>query len=448
MTYLLLLITYVLLSFLIICSIRIQRFRYSYSTVGIVFLLLFSGLFFSQMIMYKAGSNISPYAYTRGLLKPILLFGRTYSSWLSITITAYSLYKMLLSSRNRRLSKQDVIMYTAIFLVFLIGIFSYSSFSSALSEGTKYVLPFLTYGAVKVIDSERFKESTKKLLTFSNIILILQVALSKIITGKFAASTYYLEMQEEYFGFYNHPHGFTGLLGMLTIWCVFNINRRNKVCLYSVLAIINMILMYISGSRSYVYSLLIAVVYILMTSMVDQKLKRMRKYAFAGLIAALFFGKSFITNLGAHRVTNAVLSGRGLRWVNDLNYFFSEMSWREKLTGGGFGYISDVNQKLSGVYVNSLNIFIDILIDNGIVGVILTMVAYAMLFSFYTKRGNKSFSIMVLFFFVVSSFVTNFITYQVIPITMVLILYVMAAESKGTAFISNNGGKILKDGSN
>ena len=425
------------LSALIVCKQNGGRFYFNYRGTGFLFMLMITGLVFSQMIMYPPGSDISPYAFMTGQLSHILFAGRTFSSWVSIAIAAYCIYKVFITDRIKRMPQQDVIMYACAVVNFVVGVISYYSFGSALSEGTKYILPFLVFGLVKALDSSRFNEAVQKLLTYTNIVLILQVLVCKVVTGRFAASTYYHEMQQEFFGFYNHPHGYTGLLGMLTIWCVYNINRRRHTLLYGGMAVVNMLLMYISGSRSYVYSLLIAVAYILAIAILDKKLSRLRKYTLAAAVAAVFFGHVFISRLGANRVSNTVLSGRETRWINDMGYYFSNMGIWQKLIGGGFGYINDVNKELSGVFINSLNIFIDVLINNGIVGILLTVIAYWVLFSTFAKKGDRQFTMMTLFFFVVSSFVTNLITYQVITITMVLMLYAMSADSEEASIDSD-----------
>ena len=395
-----------------------------------VLVALITGLFFSQMVMYRPGSNISPYAYSHGLLEQILVLGKTVSNWMSLALVGYCVFRIIIGSQKFKLGKNFIIMYSCVLLTILTGVVQSNSLVSGLSEGVKYLLPFLIFGAIMSLNCLKIGPFITKLLTYTNVIMIIQVLLCKVFTGKFAASTYYWEFQEEYFGFYNHPHNFTGLLGILTIWCIFNINRKNHSFFYILLAMINIGLMYISGSRSYVYSLIISIGYILLVSLFDSKLKRMRKYAITLFTLMFFFGGAFISNLGSNRVTGDVLSGRGLRWLTDIQYYLTSTTLAQKFLGGGFGFVNEVNLKLSGVYINSLNIFIDVLLNNGLIGLFLLIIAYGILFSYFVKEGSKQFSITIVLFFVISSVVTNFITYQVVLIYMVLVLHAIMYMSK------------------
>lgn len=391
------------------------------------FLLAFliPGLMVSQMLMYQPGSNISPWAYKNGLLNHILFAGRTLSNWFSIFTALYCFLFLGIGLYKKAFKIYDFLIFFSLFTVVCIGTLKSNSLSSGLAEGLKYLLPFIVYATIKTYKSSTWRLLIEKLLLFTNIILILQVLICKIFTGKYAASSYYLEMREEFFGFYNHPHNFTGLLGILSIWCFYNINRQHKPALNLILVFINIILMFISGSRSYLCSLMIALFYILIFSLIDKKVKRMRKFVFAAIFIGIFLGPYYLTYLNSQRLLTSFLSGREKRWLQDFHYYLENMSIIDKLIGGGFGFVNEVNMELVGTNINSLNIIIDILINNGIIGLLFTILVYFILFDYFIKTGDKRFSIMMMVFFIVSSIFTNLISYQVVTIYMVLVLFVM-----------------------
>lgn len=430
MTYLVALAVFEFISFFAINQQLTGNIRIYRKNAYVFMELLLAGLLFSQMIMYRAGSNISPYAYAHGMLEHITIAGRTYSSWLTVVFAAYCLWVIVKRLPVQRLPKGDVLMLLLILMVILFGMMGQGSVSTALTEGLKLALPFLTYRALRSVRPGPGKKTLARLMDYSNAVLLLQVIVCKAVTGKFAASQYYLEMRQEYFGFYNHPHNFTGLLGIFVIWCVFNINQKKTPVKYMVMAAMDLGLMYFSGSRSYVYSVILAVAYILLVSFFDKKLKRMRKYAAMAAAFAVMFGGFFLSHLGAGRVTGSFLSGREERWLGDIEYFVSRTSLMQKLLGGGFGFVNEVNRTLFNVYINSLNIVIDVLLNSGVIGALFILIAYGILFRFYIKSGNKPFTFMTLIYFFVSSMVTNLISYQVITVYMIVMLSAMIPEER------------------
>lgn len=390
--------------------------------------LLFMSLLFSQMIMYPPGSDVSPYAYTKGMLKHITIFGRTYSSWFSMLFAGCCVMALLLN--ENKTDRFDITVLTAALIVFAVGILRSDSILGALSNGTKFILPFIVYFYIKSRPVIANGKSIENILGFTNIILILQVIISKIFTGSFAASRYYLQMDEEYFGFFNHPHNFTGLLGVCSIWCIYNINNKKNQKQNILLLLCNIVLMYVSGSRSYVYALLATMGYIIFMSFTKSELKSVRKYAYVAIAITVFFGGALLSHLGAGRGTDSAnLSGRGERWLGDLAFYATRMDFVKKLLGGGFGYVNDVNKILSGVYINSLNIFIDFLIDTGIVGALLMVFAFGGIFYYFIKQRNRVFSIATAVFFVLASFATNLLDYQMVTIYMILMLFAMKGHT-------------------
>lgn len=394
--------------------------KIKYTKTRIVIYLLIFGMLISQMLMYKPGSIVSPYAYSKGLLQQIEFGGQTLSSWFSIILFLYCIAVFFMKGYSR-VSKNDVFILGILTLFCVMGVCGSDNIINAVAQGIKIILPFVVFFVLK--NNYLNKEILNKFLVLSNYVLVIQVLMCKILTGKFAASKYYMEYQEEFFGFYNHPHNFTGLLGILSIWNIYRIYRKENRYISFIILICNIVLMYISGSRSYVVTLIVSITLLAFFSYFVVDLKKIRNLSTLYFVIVILFGGILISRFGANRVVQDISSGRIERWIKDLIYYKEKMPLVEKLIGGGFDFIYVVNQKIFGVYINSLNIFVDYLVNNGIIGLILIIGAYTYLFRFFIKNGNRIFSYIVLLFMLSSSMITNMVLYQVVMVYAVLILF-------------------------
>lgn len=402
--------------------------KIKYKGIEIIIYMLILGMLVSQMIMYKPGSIVSPYAYSRGLLRQIEFAGQTLSSWSSMFLFLYCIYFLCVRG-FAKMSKNDVIILVILIFFVLLGFISCDNISISIAQGTKVILPFAVFFVIKGEYMHWDKNVLKKFLSITNYVLLLQVVVCKLLIGKFSASQYYMEYREEYFGFYNHPHNFTGLLGILSIWNIYRIYRKEKAYSSFIMLICNIGLMYISGSRSYVVTLIISITFLCFFSFFYEDLKEIRKLSTLYFSVVILFGGVLISKLGENRVVRDISSGRIERWIVDLIYYRDSMSFVEKIFGGGFDYIYILNLKKFGVYINSLNIIIDYLINNGILGLLFIMGAYIYIFLFFIKSGHKFFSCTVSLFLLSSSMITNMVLYPVIMVYCVLVLFAIGIDT-------------------
>ena len=428
-------ITFVCISAILLCDILLLGIipkkddgKIIFEKNNMVFIILLFNLMLSQMLMYTPGSNISPYAYVSGDLQHITFLGQTFSTWCSLLLLLFLLYTIFIK-KYKKICKMDYIILGSLFIFLLCGCLLSTSVTEGMTMALKILLPILIFIFIKYEDKSLDLKSFFNLLTFINYFLIIQVLLCKLITGKFSAFHYYLEFNEEYFGYYNHPHNFTGLLGVFALWSLFLINKKCHTFSNIILFVTNILLMYISGAKSYVISLLCALALLGIKAFMDKKLLGLRKYVIFTIFILIIFGGALWANFGANRVVGDVTSGRIDRWLSDLIYFRDHMTIFQKTVGGGFDQVYLVNKQLQGVYINSLNLFIDFLMNNGILGTAFIISVYIWMFAGLAKNSkNKSFIYAAMIYFFTASFITNMVTYQVVMAYIIFMIGIWKIE--------------------
>ena len=281
----------------------------------------------------------------------------------------------------------------------------------------------------KIIDRENVRDF-KTAITAINIFMIAQVLACKLMYGHFAAYNYYYEMSEEYFGYYNHPHSFTCLLAVLSIWCIYQMNKRQNVPLNIVLFVLNLLLMFISGVRTYFIALIAGLLFVGIYSLMMRSMKNLRKYVYIAVVLLVIAGPALITSFGSTRVTEDVSSGRMDRWTADISYAINNYSWFDKLFGAGLDASVQANKVLFDVAINSLNVFVDMFMNYGIIGMIMMIIAYSYIFRLTWSKKQKGFQIGMLVFLLTACFINSIVSYITIMSMIVVILYIFKVEGE------------------
>ena len=400
------------------------------------FCVILFNLYLSQLFMYYPGADVSPYAYVHTMLNQIKFAGMTLSAIFSIVIILFIVIVIFIIHRLR--SRDTLYMMTFIIVPCLIGMAISGDIGSELDSLMKLLTPFLVCLFLVSCDSQLLYQRVTKLIYAVNSMLIVQVIVCKIFYGQFAAYNYYYEMAEEYFGYYNHPHSFTGLLAVLSIYNVYAINKKEHRAFNAALLVINVLLMWVSGVRTYVVALLVGLVVIGLYSLRSSNMRYLRKYVYAGIFVAAIIGQRIYSSFGAQRVTADSSSGRLLRWAMDLSYYRNSFSPFEWILGRGTDAVNDINQSLFGVSINSLNMLIDLLLNYGVVGLILIVTAYILLFKHMYSQNEAGFFWGTIAFFVATSMINSIISYVTIMTMIMLILYVMGNKCNSNSQLSTS----------
>lgn len=385
-------------------------------------------LYFSQLFMYYPGTDVSPYAYKINSLSSIKYFGVTLSAMTSIALIIFVVVNIL--ATKRRISKRMALMTVFAVIPCLVGLLMSGSVAGEIDSMMKLITPFLLCVYLSGKNADNALPVIKKTITAVNVIMICQVLVCKLLTGSFAAYNYYYEMPEEYFGFYNHPHSFTGLLALLSVYNIYLVNRNEQKKLNLCMFVINVLLMWISGVRTYVVALAAALALIGLCVLKDSNMKHLRKYVYAAILVLCVFGGAVIDKFGSNRIVGDISSGRFTRWTTDIGYFLKDYSAAEIFFGRGIDSICSVNKFIFGVYINSLNMFIDLLLDFGILGMIFIFAAYCLMFRQMWSKNTAGFSLGIIGFFAATAMINSLVSYVTITTMMIIILFVFKTEGE------------------
>lgn len=389
-----------------------------------LFILLVFALYVSQIFIVVPGTNLDSANY--GQYNTITLLGLSYSSWLSLIIICWCLLRIFFSLNRIRLTRPALLCTLALLAFILVGAVN-SSLSGLFDLGIKTVMPFVMFLYVRYVLVDLDSRSIDSLLLAVNLFLIGQVLFCKVATGEFSANHYYTYiMDEEYFGYYNSPHPFTAMLGLLSIWNLRIIALKQAPVLNVALVAGNVALIVASGVRTYLLGLVFATVFLMVMALFRPELKRFRIFIIIALFALVLLGGDLVAVLSGTRLsssynTTELSSGRFLRWTLDMGAYWSGNAY-EILFGGGFSHSYDVNSALIGVSINSLNFIVDLLLDNGVLGLVALMTAYAGMLADLKRRGNGPFFVALLIYLLTGMFINNLLPYITVTLAAVLIL--------------------------
>lgn len=420
---------YILLVLIVLLCMILEIYK-----KNILFIPLIFALFIGQLFIIVPGSDISSASY--GNFNQYKFFGMTISTIISIVLLIYCIYNIFISSKFK-FEKKDLLVLIAIIIFDFLGLINGNSISERIDMCAKINMPFIIYFYLKYSYNSSKKNVNILNTTFLliNIILIVQVPICKLLTGKFSASTFYTYiMNEEYYGYYSSPHAFSALLGILSIWNLKNISNKYRIKTNYLCLVCNIILIFLSGVRTYLLSVIFAIAILFFSALNTKHLKKIKSLAIISIIVVLLCSNYIFEKLSTSRIsisynTTELTSGRTYRWKTDLLYF-SEQGLTNKIVGNGFKSIYNINSKLIDVYINSLNVFIDLLIDNGILGMLLLIFIYYNIVKRKYKKSNIYFIYSILIYIGIGCFINNLLPYITVMTTTIILIRLLEIEGK------------------
>jgi len=373
----------------------------------------------SQLFIFPPGTNVGPYVYAQGELVPAQEFlGMTVFSWATLVLAGLCAVGLARVAAEVTFSGIGAV-WAAVVVVLVRGLLGVGQGLGALDAAAKLAIPFVVYLFLAgwTIESRR---RLAGILTLVNCFLIAQSVLSKLATGRFSVNTYYLELSEEYFGFFYHPFAFVGSLGICSLVALHQAAAGRRILLNGSLLVTNLWFIYQSQVRTY----MLAVVVALAVSVVLLAVER-RRFSLATLIGVAVSLVALAVSpldLAGDRRVDDISSGRLERWASDLRYLWAEGDGLHILFGGGGGYIQEVNQRLLGTSINSLNFFVDVLADYGAVGVLVVTIAWLALVRRAWFEVGWSFAGGMAVFWLISSFITNVFEFPSVGVLFVVAL--------------------------
>lgn len=393
--------------------------------LGLVGALAVSGMF-----VYSPGSDVSAYAFSQSATTaPILILGRTALAWCSLLLILVAGYVGL--KRHRDMPRG--LWWALAGAVIYLGIRSVLALAAGdgdLDSTARLALPLLLFAALAT-------QSSRKTLTFEyffilvNILLIGQVLLCKLFTGSFGANRYYIELSEEYFGYYYHPFAFSGALSAISVYAVSKALGRERRALWLALLACNLYFIWNTQVRTFLVAatlgmLALAVVY----AFARGRPVILAVLASAGLALLVFWTPQM---LSGSRSVSEVSSGRLERWTSDIDGFGAAASDLEILIGRGPGSIYELNSQLFGVRINSLNLAVDTLVDFGVLGVVVLAIAWCCLLSSAKWSAPRWIGMALTVFFLATSTLTSMTDF---PLVAALFIVMACSRSEPVAFSS------------
>lgn len=372
----------------------------------------------SQVFVFPAGSLVSPWAFATGKLQPNLFLGVTPLTWASLVLALVcGIGALIRGLRDRR----NLPVWSAIVGIAAISAFTASSFSSYLDGVGKLTLPLLVYIYIREYLPLKSGQPAAAWILWINLFVVAQVGVAWIFTGTPGPNTYYHELSREYFGYFYHPFAFSGILSICTLVAIVRLSRRQHAVLHAILIMANLALIVLSQVRTFLLALA-AAIGVLAFGLLWRRVKRLWLFVATGLVALVAVWLPISGALG-ERANLDLSSGRFERWIQNIVVFFTEESPLTILFGGGPGHIYSVNERLFGVYINSLNLVVDLLVDHGVIGCILIAIAWVSIVRQVSGTTDRVYLCAQCTFMFTASMVTNTFSFAAVAVVFVLALF-------------------------
>jgi len=374
-------------------------------------------LIVSQVLIFSPGTDVSPYAFTTNPPLPRTYGGATVQVWAILLLLALCGARFVFSS-PRSASSAYGWTVAAVVTVSAAGAVTSDNFP-VFAEGVgKLVLPLLLFLCFTSLAGPGIDRTLTKLVIVVNLFTVGQAVLARALTGQFAANRYYIELPQEYFGYFYHPFAFAGILGACSIVLINEIRQRRHRFLMTLLVTTNVFFIFQSQVRTYILATAISFIISLIGLTVGRRSAK-ATFLIAGVLSlvALSIGSGLVAG---SRNTSDASSGRLDRWALDVSYTWDTASVGQLLFGGGPGYISEINSRLFGVQINSLNALIDVFVDFGLIGLMLVVAAWATLLREHYLRAGNPLVLAVVTLLSVSALVTSPIEFPAVAVMLVV----------------------------
>lgn len=390
--------------------------RRSFARVNEWLLVLVAALATSGMFVYPPGSDVSAYAFSQSAIAaPIRVFGQTALAWCSLLLLILAACVGL--ARHHRLPRALwMSLVAAVIYLATRSLLALAAGTADLDLAARLTLPLLLFAALSC--SEFRPVTYERFFVLVNIGLLGQAFLCKLVTGEFGVNKYYIELPEEYFGYYYSPFAFSGALAVLSVYAMSKVLAGRSRAFWLALLACNLFFIWNAQVRTFLVAAALAMVVL----MVRHSFVRARP----AILAVLIFGGvvllSFWTPdmLSRGRLVSDVSSGRLERWTSDIGGLFDKGSDLDIIFGMGPGSIYELNADLFGVRINSLNLAVDALVDFGVLGLVLLAVAWANTLKFARVSSGIGMATALTAFFVTSSMLTSMIDFPVVAALFVV----------------------------
>lgn len=386
----------------------------------------------SPILIFPPGTDVSPYAAYYGALTPITYGGVTVQVWsilALLTVCGFGLLRVGFRSGSPGVAWTIAAAASAI----VGGALTTSDFA-LLAEGIgKLLLPLLIFSFATAIKRSGDHRKFATLALLINIFTLGQAFVCKFATGRFAANTYYIELPEEYFGYFYHPFAFVGVVSACTIVVVNEFVQGRRRPAMALLLVLNFAFIYQTQVRTYILAVAVA----LLVAFIGTTFGRRSPLAtivvaFLLSLLALLLGRNLVAG---SRVTSDASSGRLDRWTADIESVWGNAPIHQLILGGGPSSIFELNQQLFGVYINSLNAAIDIFVDYGLLGLLTALTAWALLIRDQYRSTQNPLMLSAAVLLLISATVTSPLEFPVVGV--VLVVAMLALDSIGKRPVSD-----------
>lgn len=340
------------------------------------------------------------------------------------TIILLLLNRLIVIIFKEKKSKQYKVIYAFIILIFLMIYDFYKTGENLINFNDIMYLPFwivflnycvLNYEKLEVKINE-YLPMMKKSFVFGVLLIILFFVYEK--------TAYFTN------GRHRMASGAFLLLVEIVYYCIKTKKRKNYVY-----AIIPLIAILGSTSRTYVIMSILLIVYAYWT-----ELKNKVYFYFTiipiGIIIGIIIMKSSIweyfqfKQVGEFDYWGSITSGRTVFWEADIKAYRNS-NIVNKIFGNGYNLVYSVNSKAIDAIIYAHNDFINILLANGIIGIIYYLTS---LFKFAksilkNKKINFSMSMVVFIIFIFNAFFNGQYNYPAATFAM-LFLFDIAKSRK------------------
>lgn len=391
-------------------TVSVDLRRRTASRVDEWLLLLVGALVASGMFVYPPGSDVSAFAFSQSAISaPIRIFGQTALAWCSLMLLIIAGCVGL--GRQGRLPRGLwLALVVAVIYLGARSLFAVAAGGADLDLAARQALPLLLFAALAT--SECSQATFERFFVLVNVGLLGQAVVCKILTGSFGANKYYIELPEEFFGYYYSPFAFSGALAVLSVYAMSRVLAGRRVAWWLLLLGCNLWFIWSTQVRTFLVAAALGMVVLA----ARHAFVRGRTLIFAGLI---FAGVALLAvwtpeMLSRGRLVSDLSSGRLERWASDIEGLMSIGSDLDIFVGMGPGSIYELNAQLFGVRINSLNLAVDTLVDFGVFGAALLAVAWFHVLKFARVSSGMGMAAALAVFFVASSMLTSMIDFPVV----------------------------------
>lgn len=248
--------------------------------------------------------------------------------------------------------------------------------------------------------------------------------------------SYKITYSERYFvGFTVHQHTLASaaclvMCLILADLCTNNESRNKFSIKYFILIFLPIVTVLEASARIFIVPAIIIVAY-----MYVYKIEKVSLKLVVLPIAMIIMGVLFINSNIFERMINistansdAYTSGRTVFWLADIRAFM-QSGIINKIFGHGFEYVQKINLKVTNMAIGAHNDYITLLLGVGILGCLIYILVLIREVKYIFKLKSFIKEVMLLFFWVIPSFINGFYGYQLLLYSYLFFKLVILKDS-------------------